>query len=80
LSDTTKLGAGIAVAFVATVYGVSFANLLFIPVANKLKKRIIKESREKRALLEGALLINSMLNPVVIEQKIKSAMHGSSRT
>ena len=40
LSDTSKLGAGIAVAFVATVYGVGFANLIFIPIGNKLKKKI----------------------------------------
>ena len=40
LTDTSKLGAGIAVAFVATVYGVTFANLVFLPVSNKLKKRV----------------------------------------
>ena len=38
LSDSSKLGAGIAVAFVATVYGVGAANLLLIPLGNKLKK------------------------------------------
>lgn len=76
LSDTSKLGAGIAVAFVATVYGVSFANLLFIPIGNKLKKKIARHVKEQQAILEGALLINSMMNPIVIEQKIKAAMSG----
>lgn len=76
LSDTSKLGGGIAVAFVATVYGVSFANLLFLPVANKLKKKVSKRMRERRTLLDGALLVGSTLNPSVIEQKMKSAQEG----
>lgn len=79
LSDTSKLGAGIAVAFVATVYGVSFANLLFIPIGNKLKKKISRQVKERQALLDGALLINSMLNPIVIEQKINAAMNGPEK-
>jgi chemotaxis protein MotA len=79
LSDTSKLGAGIAVAFVATVYGVSFANLLFIPIGNKLKKKISRHVKERHAILEGSLLINSMLNPLVIEQKIKASMEAPDR-
>lgn len=77
LSDTSKLGAGIAVAFVATVYGVSFANLIFLPVANKLKRRALYKSQEKRALLEGVLMINTNLNPIIIEQKMKASLHQS---
>ncbi len=72
LSDTSKLGAGIAVAFVATIYGVGFANLLFLPLSNKIKKNIAQKIREKRALLEGGLLINSNLNPLLIDQKMKA--------
>lgn len=74
LSDTSKLGAGIAVAFVATVYGVGFANLLFLPVANKLKKRVQRESRDRMVLLEGVLMMNTSLNPVVLEQKMKASI------
>jgi chemotaxis protein MotA len=70
LSDTSKLGAGIAVAFVATVYGVSFANLLFLPIGNKLKKKAQNLIRDKLFLLDGALLIGSETSPLVIEQQL----------
>lgn len=70
LTDTSKLGAGIAVAFVATVYGVSSANLLFLPLGNKLKRRVQALTREKMMVLEGGLLIASGMNPVVLEQKL----------
>jgi chemotaxis protein MotA len=72
LSDTSKLGAGIAVAFVATVYGVGSANLLFLPLANKIKKKIKHRILVKEMILEGSLSILIGLNPLVIEQKMKS--------
>ncbi|MGZ3692480.1 MAG: flagellar motor protein [Pseudobdellovibrio sp.] len=72
LTDTSKLGGGIAVAFVATVYGVGFANLVFIPISNKIKKNIHEETRHKQMILDGALLISSGLNPQLIEQKLAS--------
>lgn len=75
LTDTSKLGAGIAVAFVATVYGVSSANLLFLPLGNKLKRRVQALSREKQMVLEGGLLIASGMNPVVLEQKLYAFLH-----
>jgi len=72
LTDTSKLGGGIAVAFVATVYGVASANLLFLPMGNKLKKRIQKHSREKQMILEGALMIAASAQPFVIQQKMQA--------
>ncbi|MNK96478.1 Chemotaxis protein PomA [compost metagenome] len=72
LTDTSKLGAGIAVAFVATVYGVSSANLFFLPLGNKLKKQAQHASREKQMILEGGLLVDSDMNPLIIEQKLHS--------
>ncbi len=72
LADTTKLGAGIAVAFVATVYGVGFANLIFIPIGNKIKKNIYEISKHKYMILDGALMIGSGLNSQLIEQKLTS--------
>jgi len=72
LSDTSKLGGGIAVAFVATVYGVSFANLFFLPIGNKLKKRAQETIKSRRIVLEGALLINSGLSALVVEQKVRA--------
>ncbi len=72
LSDTSKLGAGIAVAFVATVYGVGFANLIFIPIGNKIKKNIFEISKHKYMILDGALMIGTGLNSQLIEQKLIS--------
>lgn len=70
LSDTSKLGAGIAVAFVATVYGVGFANLIFLPIASKIKKNISIRIRQKQMILEGALMISEGIHPNLIEQKL----------
>lgn len=72
LTDTSKLGAGIAVAFVATVYGVGFANLVFIPIGNKIKKNVLEVSKHKHMILDGALLIGSGLNAQLLEQKLTS--------
>jgi chemotaxis protein MotA len=72
LTDTSKLGAGIAVAFVATIYGVGFANMIFLPFGNKLKKRVADEMRVKEMILEGALSIQAGLSPMLIEIKLKS--------
>jgi chemotaxis protein MotA len=70
LSDTSKLGAGIAVAFVATVYGVGFANLVFLPIASKIKKNIAVRIRQKQMILEGAAMLSAGIHPVLIEQKL----------
>lgn len=76
LTDTSKLGAGIAVAFVATVYGVGLANLLFLPFSNKIKKSVEKNSYRKKIILEGALLINSGLSSTVVDQRLQAFVHG----
>jgi len=72
LSDTSKLGSGIAVAFVATIYGVGFANLVFIPIGNKIRKNILEISKHKHMILDGALLVGTGLNAQLIEQKLIS--------
>lgn len=72
LTDTSKLGAGIAVAFVATVYGVGFANLLFLPLSNKIKKQIQSHMKIRRMTLEGALLVSSGLSSTVVAQKVRA--------
>ncbi len=71
ITDTALLGHGIAVAFVATVYGVGSANLVFIPIANKLKALIKFRSETEQMILEGALAVVSGLNPYLIEQKMR---------
>jgi len=70
LSDPSKLGAGIAVAFVATVYGVGMANLILLPMATKLKMKARHEARRRELMLEGVLAIQEGLNPKVIQEKL----------
>lgn len=72
IADTAALGHGIGVAFVATIYGVASANLVFIPIANKLKSTIDYRSETEDMILEGGLAILSGLNPYIIEQRVQS--------
>ena len=71
LSDPSKLGPGIAVAFVATVYGVGLANLLLLPMASKLKRQIGLEKERKTLICEGVLGIQEGLNPRILEDKLR---------
>lgn len=71
LSDPSKLGSGIAVAFVATIYGVGSANLLFLPIANKLKAIIGKEMIKREMVMEGLVSIANGENPRIIETKLR---------
>lgn len=70
LSDPDKLGAGIAVAFVATVYGVALANLLCLPMAGKLKGRHEKAMMRYEIIMIGITAIVDGDNPKLIEQKL----------
>ncbi len=72
LSDPSKLGPGIAVAFVATVYGVGLANLFLLPMATKLKRKIGLETERKTLIAEGVLGIQEGLNPRVLEDKLRA--------
>jgi chemotaxis protein MotA len=76
LSDPSKLGGGIATAFVATVYGVGLANLVFLPVATKLKRKLGIEKERKTLIAEGVLSIQAGLNPRVLEEKLKAYAGG----
>lgn len=71
LSDPARLGQGIAVAFVATVYGVGLANLVFIPAANKLKALVREESRLKELVTVGIMAIAAGDNPRVVEARLQ---------
>ena len=72
LSDPSKLGAGIAVAFVATIYGVGSANLMFIPFATKLKIKYKKVFVMKELITEGILSIQAGESPALIERKLNT--------
>src|SRR5262245_62338023 len=72
LADPSKLGSGIAVAFVATVYGVTLANVIYLPIAGKLKLRLRGLVVGKEILLAGVISILAGENPRLIEEKLKS--------
>ncbi|GFM49454.1 MULTISPECIES: flagellar motor protein [Pseudomonas] len=74
LADPSQLGSGIAVAFVATIYGVAMANLILLPVANKLKAIAHRQARYREMLLEGLLSIAEGENPRSIELKLQGFM------
>lgn len=71
LSDPTELGAGIAVAFVATIYGVGFANLFFLPIANKLKAISGDQASYHEMVADGIAMIADGDNPQVILNKLE---------
>ncbi|MFZ6744399.1 flagellar motor protein [Undibacterium sp. JH2W] len=70
LSDPSKLGGGIAVAFVATIYGVGMANLLFLPVSNKLKEIIGREVTRREMLSDIFYSIALGDSPRVVEERL----------
>jgi chemotaxis protein MotA len=72
LNDPSKLGSGIAVAFVATVYGVGSANLLFLPIATKMEVRHRHNMIINEMMLEGVVSVATGENPRLIEDKLKS--------
>lgn len=75
LSDPTKLGAGIAVAFVATIYGVGLANLIYLPIAGKLKYYISRMVAAREMLVDGLVGIAVGDNPRIIEVRLKGYLH-----
>jgi chemotaxis protein MotA len=72
LSDVGAVGAGIAVAFVATIYGVGLANLVFLPASGKLKLRHKSEIGRLNLMMEGALAIQEGQNPNLIAEKLSN--------
>lgn len=72
LADPSKLGPGIAAAFVATIYGIASANLLFLPMANKLKTHVHNQSQFRAMIIDGIISIAEGENPRNIETKLKS--------
>ncbi len=71
-SDPSKLGAGIAVAFVATVYGLFFANLIVLPMSSRIKCNYKEFILAKEIMLEGILAIQAGESPALIERKLQS--------
>lgn len=71
LTDPSKLGTGIAVAFVATIYGVGLANLVFLPLANKIKFTIARRVTDREILCDGLIGIAQGDNPRIIEARLR---------
>ena len=71
LSDPTKLGSGIAVAFVATIYGVGLANLVYLPIAGKLKYYIGRMVAAREMMVDGLVGIAVGDNPRIIEGRLR---------
>ena len=72
LSDPSKLGAGIAVAFVATIYGLFAANLVTIPYSTRLKFKYAKVFMTKEMIVEGVMAIQAGESPAFIERKLSA--------
>jgi chemotaxis protein MotA len=76
LANPELLGAGIATAFVATIYGVGLANLLFLPIANKLKLEAFALVQAREMMMEGITAISEGENPRNIELKLSGYLQG----
>ena len=75
LADPSKLGHGIAAAFVATIYGIGLANLFFLPAASKLKVAIQSMTEAREMVIEGMISIAQGENPRSIESKLQGYLH-----
>lgn len=79
LSDPSSIGPSMAVALLTTLYGSFVANLIFLPIANKLKVKSREETLEKEIMVEGLLSIQAGENPRIIEEKLKAFLPPSMR-
>jgi chemotaxis protein MotA len=70
LDDPSAIGPGMALALITTFYGAVTANLIYIPIAGKLKTRAAEEALQKRMIMEGIMSIQSGDNPRIVEQKL----------
>jgi chemotaxis protein MotA len=75
LSDIAAVGAGIAGAFVATIYGVAVANILFLPLGGRIKLRLREEITLKEVMLVGVLAIQEGMNPKLVRERLAEFVH-----
>ncbi|HTP69363.1 MAG TPA: flagellar motor protein [Dongiaceae bacterium] len=79
LDDISEVGKGIAVAFVATIYGVGSANLFFLPASGKIKIRIRQEQILREMMLEGVISILEGMNPRMLDIKLRGFFAEANR-
>ena len=80
LDNISEVGRGIAVAFVATIYGVGSANLFFLPVSGKIKIRIRQEQVLREMMLEGVISILEGMNPRMLETMLLGFFAEANKT
>ncbi len=80
LANIEEVGHGIAVAFVATVYGVGLANVVLLPASTKIKARIDSETALKELKLEGVVGIVEGMNPKLIRNKLEAYQNQTKKT
>lgn len=79
LSDPSQLGPKVAVAFAATLYGVATANIVYLPMSEKLKTRSETEVMHRTMMLEGILAVQAGDNPRIIKEKLEGFLSPSVR-
>jgi chemotaxis protein MotA len=79
LDNIQEVGRGIAVAFVATIYGVGAANLFFLPFAGKMRLQLREDHRRREMMLEGVISILEGMNPRMLEVKLAGFLNDSRR-
>jgi chemotaxis protein MotA len=81
LADINAVGSGIAAAFVATIYGVAAANIVFLPIGGRIKLAVREEVTMKTMMLVGVLAIQEGMNPKVIRDRLNEfvASHGTAK-
>ena len=79
LDNIQEVGRGIAVAFVATIYGVGAANLFFLPFAGKIRIHIRREQKIREMMLEGVISILEGINPRMLVMKLSGFLSDSTR-
>lgn len=77
LDNVQDVGRGIAIAFVATVYGVGIANLLFLPIASKIRAQSRQSSKIRQMIIEGAVVVQQGKNPRLIRQLLEPYLPGN---
>jgi chemotaxis protein MotA len=75
LTDINAVGHGIAAAFVATIYGVGVANILFLPLAGRIKLQVRDEGSLRQLTLVGVLAIQEGMNPKLVRERLSAFLH-----
>lgn len=79
LSDINAVGHGIAAAFVATIYGVAVANILFLPLAGRIKLVLRDRVQSREMILAGVLAIQAGMNPKLVRERLSEYIHSAPK-